>query len=114
LSPTQRTLAVLKEEGTPYWRVEHFNPYSKTRQDLFGFLDYLALYPDAITGIQITSAAHRADHRAKILKNEYAPQWLRSGGRIQLRTWYKGKKRVNNKYWVETVEEITIDQFDAV
>jgi hypothetical protein len=85
-TPVERTLKALRDEGLPYWRTEHYNPYSRKRVDLFNLFDYIAI-GDGIIGIQVTSASHRADHRRKILEGEYTRPWLEAGGRIQLRTW---------------------------
>ena len=42
--PTQRTLARLRQEGAlEVAIVEHWNPHARIRQDLFGFIDILAI-----------------------------------------------------------------------
>ena len=42
-SPTQRSLAALRERGMLAEVVERWNPYTKTRKDLFGFVDIVAV-----------------------------------------------------------------------
>ena len=42
-SPTQLSLKKLREEGYIVAVVEHWNSFARIRQDLFGFIDLLAL-----------------------------------------------------------------------
>ena len=85
ISPTQRTLKALREQGAKVQVVEHWNPFAKRRIDVFHFIDILALIPGkGIVGVQCTSDSNRASHREKILTNEYAPEWLKYGGKIEL------------------------------
>ena len=42
-SPTQLSLKKLREEGYTVAVVEHWNSFARIRQDLFGFIDLLAL-----------------------------------------------------------------------
>lgn len=96
MTPTQRTLAALRNEGCYAGIVERFNAYvgpNGIRQDLFGFVDLIAIYPDerGITAVQCTGQHGHPAHRAKIMENEIAPEWLRAGGRIELWSWRKVK-----------------------
>lgn len=85
------------------------------REDLFGFIDIIALDPDApaIVAIQSTGPSGHAAHRRTILACEFARQWLECGGRIELWSWRKllvqrgGKAR----RWQPRIESITVDMF---
>ena len=55
LTPTQRTLAYLREEGYLCAIVEKWNPHVKIRQDLFGFIDILAIKKGETLAVQCTS-----------------------------------------------------------
>ena len=83
------------------------------RQDLFGFIDIISLAPDGIIGIQCTTGAGHPQHKAKILANEVAPEWIKSGGRIQLWTWRKLLVKRGGKamLWTPRVEEIAMEDF---
>jgi hypothetical protein len=72
LSPTQRTLAAIRREGALAGIVEKWNSHAFIRQDLFGFVDIIAIYPDSrrITAIQCTGQHGHPEHKAKILENE--------------------------------------------
>jgi len=102
LSPTQRTLRALEQRGCLCGIVERFNPYGGppikgtdrrvgVRQDLFGIIDIIALYPTQIVGVQ-SCGQNFAEHDRKILDSPYALEWLKSGGRLELWGWRKIKK----------------------
>ncbi len=115
LSPTQRTIRALRNEGTICGSVEKWNPHvgpHGIRQDLFGFIDLVAMSPTGIIGVQCCAGSGHAAHRTKIVANEYAPEWLKSGGRIQIWSWSKKKLRRGGKAerWLPRVEEITTSE----
>lgn len=93
LSATQRTIRALREQGCLCDIAEKFNshigPFG-ARQDLFGFIDIVALYPDGIVAIQSCTTTFK-DHFDKIIENEAAPEWLKHG-RIELWSWRKVKR----------------------
>jgi len=118
LSYTQRTLRELRRLGAICDKAEKFNAYAGPygrREDLFNFIDIVALYPSGITAIQSTGPSGHAQHRRSILENEYALEWLVCGGQIQLWSWRKvlvkrgGKLRV----WQPRIEEITKEMFEG-
>jgi len=120
LSPTQRTLRYLREQGRICGIVERFNQYAGPfgqRSDLFGFIDIITLDPEkGIVGVQCTGQHGHADHRKKILEDctEYAIAWLKSGGVIELISWRKVKLARGGKAmrWQPRVEEITLEDFE--
>jgi len=66
MSPTQRSLAHLKTLGYQPKVVEHWNPFAKMRQDVFG-ADILALKPGApVLVVQVTSGSNHAARRTKL------------------------------------------------
>ena len=111
MSPTQRSLADLRDNGWHPVVVEHFNHWTKRRIDLFGFADILAIKAnEAPRLIQTTTGDHLAERRAKILKTEVAPLVLRSGFRIVLHGWskYKVKRGGKAMVWRCREEEMTL------
>ena len=115
LSPTQRTLRALRERGCICGIVERFNAFvgpHGIRQDLFGFIDIIALYPDGIVGIQSCGSSFSA-HDKKILENEIAPDWLKTGGKIELWGWRKIKLKRGGKAmrWSPRLKAYTLDDF---
>ena len=116
LSPTQRTLKALREQGAIADITERYIAPIHIRKDLFGFIDILALVPGkGIVGIQCTSDAHRADHRTKILENEIMPEWIKYGGKVELWTWGKHKLQRGGKAerWSANIEEINLEKYNG-
>lgn len=107
MSPTQRTLAHLRKEGYLCQIVEHWNPYSHTRQDLFGFIDILAIKPNVILGVQATSTSNLSARVKKIRSTPASEVWLASGGLIKVMCWSKKGPRGKRKLWTLTEREIS-------
>jgi hypothetical protein len=91
-SPTQRTMAAIRE--LPGYElvqiVEHFNPWGKCRQDLFGFIDVLAIINGKTVGIQVTAGGVSA--RIEKIKTECADackKLLNAGWAIEVHGWRK-------------------------
>jgi len=112
MTPSERTLKALRDRGCVVGRVEQFNPFSGHREDLFGFLDYVALDVPAqeIVGVQSTGTAFAA-HRRKIVEDrkDQAIAWLTCGGKIELWGWRKlkvkhGGRQVAYRPRVERIE----------
>lgn len=91
MTPTQRSLALLTKQGYTARVTEHWNHYAKIRQDLFGFIDIVALHPDAkgLLGIQTTSYANLQARVKKIFGTSVARLWLDCGNRIDVHGWDK-------------------------
>ena len=114
LSYTQRTLRELRNRGMICDKAEKFNAYAGPfgrREDLFGFIDIVVLDPqDGIVAVQSTGPSGHAKHRRDILDNEYALEWLKCGGTIQLWSWRKMLAKPGGKLrlWKPRVEQIRI------
>ena len=99
MTPTQRTLALLRKEGWLCHIAEHWNAYAHIRQDAFGVIDIIALRPGTILGIQCTSAANHAARREKMRTSEGAAAWLAAGGKLELWSWGRRGPRGKRKTW---------------
>jgi hypothetical protein len=118
LSPTQRTIKYLKDNGCIPGIVEKFNQYAGPygiRQDLFGFLDIISIDPThGIVGIQSCGQSFKA-HIDKMTgeRNEAMYEWLRHA-KVQLIGWRKVKLKRGGKamrwkprianFWLENEE----------
>jgi hypothetical protein len=91
LTPTQRTLAYLREEGYLCAIVEKWNPHVKIRQDLFGFIDILAIKKDETLAVQCTSTGVAARVK-KIQESEYLSRVREAGWKILVIGWSKNSK----------------------
>jgi len=95
----QLTLAYLREHGWEAAKTEHWNHFAKRRQDLFGFIDVLAVSDDHLLAIQCSDDAHHAEHRKKILGNK-AAKLLVFHMDIEIWSWglkLTGEKRKDGK-----------------
>lgn len=122
LSPTQRTLRELKQQGRVAAIVERFNQHvgpHGIRQDLFGIIDVIALDPQrGVVGIQSTGSDFAAHFRK--LTEERAQEthdWLSTPGTsLELWGWRKVKLARGGKAlrWMPRVREIVLEDLEAV
>lgn len=104
-SPTQRTLKLCRDHGWTVQVVERWNPFAKIRQDLFGFIDLVAMDGVNIIGIQSTSGDNVSKRLDKIRANDKSAEWLRSGGRLFVHGW---RKLASSKRWECREIEVTL------
>jgi len=90
-SPTRRSLEVLREQGYTVAIVEHWNPHARIRQDLFGFIDILAIKKDETLAVQAT-ASGVSTRLKKIMASELLPRVRDAGWTIQIWGWRKSAK----------------------
>ncbi len=94
LSPTQLTLRHLRAEGWPLVEVvEHWNPHARIRQDLFGFVDVVAVRRDETLAVQTTSAANVSARVRKIGDHPNVDAVREAGWSIHVHGWAKKKGR---------------------
>ena len=112
MSPSARTLKYFKDNDIPAGVVDRWIPQANKRVDLFGFIDIIAMYPDAIVGVQCTSGSNHSSHKTKILASDKSLQWL-GLGRIELWSWEKKLYKTGGKAvrWTPKVENITKDSY---
>lgn len=90
LTPTQLTLRKLRDDGWPLVEVvEHWNPHARIRQDLFGFIDVLAVRRDETLAVQTTSAAGVSARLRKIADHPNIGAVREAGWRIVVHGWAK-------------------------
>lgn len=109
MTPTQRTLKLLKEQGYHVRIVERWNPFARKRVDLFGG-DILAIKrgePPLL--VQCTSATNLASRWNKSIKSEEVKAWLLTlHTRFEVWGWGKKGKRGERKVWDVTVREVNL------
>jgi len=118
LSPTQRTLRMMRQQGRLCAIVERFNPYAGKfgqRNDLFGFIDIICLDPErGIIGVQSCGQGF-SEHNRKILEEctDNAIEWIKSGGVIELWGWRKVKRKKGGKamVWQPRTKTYTLEDF---
>lgn len=89
-SPTQLTLKHLRDQGWPLVEVvEKWNSHARIRQDLFGFIDVLAVGPAGVLGVQCTSASNVPSRVTKIAEHENVAAVREAGIAIRVHGWEK-------------------------
>jgi len=108
--PTQRTLAYLRGKGYTCYVAESYNAFSKRRNDLFGWIDIVALHPDhkGVLGVQCTTGSNLS---ARIKKADALPAyhlWLSCGNAAEFFGWRKLKTGKIQRTWQPLVRRIDI------
>jgi len=111
-SPTQRSLKLLRQQGYVCAITEHWNAHAKLRQDLFGFVDVLAI-GEKMLAIQTTSGSNVSKRVAKIKSIVAARAWLECGHKIYVHGWAKQGPRGKRKTWTCREVEITLADWDG-
>ena len=98
MSPTQRSLAMLRAEGYTVAVVERWNPYAMIRQDLFGFADLVAVHPKrrGTLYVQTTTGSNMVARQHKLTACAAVAVCLSAGNRVVLHGWRKvatGRKK---------------------
>jgi hypothetical protein len=109
MSPTQRTLAKLRSDGYSLVEVtERWNTFTKTRRDLFNFIDVLAVKGNEVLAVQTTSGTNVSARIAKIRGLQSSGLWLESPNRrIIVHGWRKTGARGKRKVWTCRAVELT-------
>ena len=92
-SPTQLSLRKLREEGWTCQITEVWNPHMRIRQDLFGFIDILAIRPGETLAVQTTSRSNMAARVRKIADHANVAAVREAGWRIEVHGWAQKKPR---------------------
>ena len=118
MTPTQRTLGLLKAQGfypgiVERWAPNPAYPGGGKRIDLYGFIDIIALRNGVTWAVQSCGQDH-AGHREKILgeRREAAVRWLEpASNRLVLISWRRLKVKRGGKAmrWEPRVEMFTIN-----
>jgi len=108
MSPTQRTIKHLKEQGYVVEVVERWNPWGKVRRDLFGFIDLLAMKHGLpwLLAVQTTTNANLSHREKKIRESPLFELWRNTGNKIMVHGWAKRGPRKKRKVWTLTAKEI--------
>jgi len=95
-SPTQQSLALLRQTCDAVQVVERWCPFSRRRIDLFGVIDILALRGEETIAVQTTAWSSTSARIKKIAESEHIAAMRNAGWRILVHGWRKNKK--TNRY----------------
>jgi hypothetical protein len=101
-SPTQLSLNHLRKTCDAVQVVEKWNPHAKIRQDLFGFIDILALDGGETIAVQSTSWSHVSSRAKKISESPLVGAVRDAGWRIIIHGWRKNPK--TNRYELKEID----------
>lgn len=91
ISPTQRTLKALRDEGFLVEVVERWIPGANIRKDLFSFIDIVAIKGGRTLAVQACSGGDINKRVDKITNHENLPAVREAGWEIQVWGWRKLK-----------------------
>lgn len=91
-SPTENSLKLMRRLGYQAQVTEKWNPHAKVRQDLFGFVDIVAVGNGHTVGIQTTTKKNISSRRNKILASPLLQPLLAAGWQIVVHGWAKNAK----------------------
>jgi hypothetical protein len=91
MTPTQRSLAALRELGYLVEVVEKWNSFTRTRKDLWGWADLLAIRRGEVLAVQVTSEGV-ANRVKKVMDSETIARVREAGVRVEVHGWRKNVK----------------------
>lgn len=100
----QITRKRLTDLGYLVENVEKYNTFSRKKNDLWGFIDFLAIRRDEVLAVQVTSKANMSTRRKKITEHENVGKVREAGIRIELWGFYKEKGK---REWQLKVEDLS-------
>jgi hypothetical protein len=94
-SPTQRSLKLLRDEGWTVAITEKWNPFARIRQDLYGFIDLLAIREGFMLAVQTTTLANISAREKKIKESPTYKILKSTGCDICVHGW----KKLKSGFW---------------
>lgn len=91
-SPTVRSLAHLRKTCQLVQVVEKWNAFTRTRHDLFGIIDILAIEDETTIAVQSTSWSNVASRINKMTESDALEHLRKAGWKILVHGWKKNKQ----------------------
>jgi hypothetical protein len=101
MTPTQRSLKHMRDQGYTVDIAEHWQAFAKKRRDLFTVIDWVCLGDNETVGVQTTSLANVSARVKKISECEHLGALRKAGWRLLVQGWGKGK---DGKYRLREVD----------
>lgn len=92
ITPTQRSLKYLREDGWLAEVTERWNPHARIRQDLLGFIDIIAIRGGETLAVQTTTGSNAAARVRKIGESPNVAAVRAAGWTIHVHAWSKKGK----------------------
>jgi uncharacterized protein YjiS (DUF1127 family) len=100
-SPTARSLAHLRKTCQLVQVVERWNSFTKTRHDLFGIIDILAIRDGETVAVQSTSWSNTKSRINKMTESDALEHLRKAGWIILVHGWRKNK---NGRYELKEID----------
>jgi len=100
MTPTQRSLKSLRELGYLVEVVEKWNSFTRTRKDLWGWADLLAIRRGEVLAVQVTSEGV-SNRVKKVTDSETIGRVREAGVRVEVHGW---RKNVKGRYVQRVVD----------
>src|SRR5262249_6486275 len=115
MTPTARTLNLLRDAGFQAAIVEKWAPYASVRMDLWGFGDVLAVHPrdGLFLIVQVTTIDHVSHRLAKAKTSPDLLGWLKAGGTFEVHGWVKRGRRWDVKRVAVQAEDLSAVVLEA-
>lgn len=97
MTPTARTLTMLRADGWTAEVVERWNPHARVRHDLFNVADILAVRGVETLAVQVTAGSGVSARVRKLTASSALPLLAAAGWRIEVHGWRKVKVRRGGK-----------------
>ena len=111
----QRSVKYLKDNGYLVQIVERWNHFAKVRQDMFGWIDIVAVKPGKpILGVQTTTGNMAAVRLDKARGNEALKAWISGGGQLVVHSWDKRGPRGKRKVWTVVERWVSMSDLESV
>jgi hypothetical protein len=88
MSPTSKSLELMRREGWLANVVEQNIPHARLKRDLFGCIDIVGIRGGQTLGVQTTSASNIASRITKVNASPHFDALRDSGWRIVVHGWY--------------------------
>ena len=103
MTPTQRSLALLRERNWAPWVVERWIAPVKRRLDLWNVIDILCMTEGHVIGVQTTSGSNVSARVKKIRECEYFEKMKAANIQLLVHGWRKNSK---NRWVLREIEVV--------
>lgn len=100
-SPTTRSLKALRADGWLCEVTERWNPHAQIRQDLFGFVDIIALKGGVTLAVQTTTGSNASKRVIKIAESPHIAAVRAAGWSVHVHAW---RKLASGRWELRTVD----------
>ena len=90
MTPTQRSLKHMRDQGYTVDVAEHWQAFARKRKDLFSIIDLVCLGDGVTVGVQTTSGSNVSARVKKITECEHLGALRKAGWRLLVHGWAKG------------------------